>query len=38
VVDEERQENDLVADFVMATLDWGNEDKLLDGCPQLLPT
>jgi glutathione S-transferase len=26
-----------VADFVMAyTLDWGNEDKLLDGCPQLL--
>lgn len=26
-----------VADFVMAyTLDWGNEYKLLDGCPQLL--
>jgi glutathione S-transferase len=26
-----------VADFVTAyTLDWGNEDKLLDGCPQLL--
>ena len=26
-----------VADFVMAyTLDWGNEDQLLDGCPQLL--
>jgi len=26
-----------VADFVMAyTLDWGNENKLLDGCPQLL--
>jgi glutathione S-transferase len=26
-----------VADFVMAyTLDWGNEDKLLDGFPQLL--
>jgi glutathione S-transferase len=26
-----------VADFVMAyTLDWGNEDKLLDGCPELL--
>ena len=26
-----------VADFVMAyTLDWGNEDKLLDGCPHLL--
>jgi glutathione S-transferase len=26
-----------VADFVMAyTLDWGNEAKLLDGCPQLL--
>jgi glutathione S-transferase len=26
-----------VADLVMAyTLDWGNEDKLLDGCPQLL--
>jgi glutathione S-transferase len=26
-----------VADFVMAyTLDWGNEDKLLDGCPRLL--
>ena len=26
-----------VADFVMAyTLGWGNEDKLLDGCPQLL--
>lgn len=26
-----------VADFVMAyTLDWGNECKLLDGCPQLL--
>src|SRR5262249_31630374 len=25
-----------VADFVMAyTLDWGNEYKLLDGCPQL---
>ena len=26
-----------VADFVLAyTLDWGNEDQLLDGCPQLL--
>jgi glutathione S-transferase len=26
-----------VADFVTAyTLDWGNEDNLLDGCPQLL--
>jgi glutathione S-transferase len=26
-----------VADFVLAyTLDWGNEVKLLDGCPQLL--
>jgi glutathione S-transferase len=26
-----------VADFVIAyTLDWGNENKLLDGCPQLL--
>ena len=26
-----------VGDFVMAyTLDWGNEAKLLDGCPQLL--
>jgi glutathione S-transferase len=26
-----------VADFVMAyTLDWGNEAKLLDGCPQPL--
>jgi glutathione S-transferase len=26
-----------VADFVMAcTLDWGNEYKLLEGCPQLL--
>jgi glutathione S-transferase len=26
-----------VADFVMAyTLDWGNEDQLLGGCPQLL--
>jgi glutathione S-transferase len=26
-----------VADFVMAyTLDWGNENKLLDDCPQLL--
>jgi glutathione S-transferase len=26
-----------IADLVMAyTLDWGNEDKLLDGCPQLL--
>jgi glutathione S-transferase len=26
-----------VADFVMAyTLDWGNEYKLLDSCPQLL--
>jgi glutathione S-transferase len=26
-----------VADFVMAyTLDWGNEVKLLDGCPALL--
>jgi glutathione S-transferase len=26
-----------VADFVLAyTLDWGNEDKLLGGCPQLL--
>jgi glutathione S-transferase len=26
-----------VADFVMAyTLDWGNEDKLLDDCPRLL--
>ena len=26
-----------VADFVLAyTLDWGNEDKLLDDCPQLL--
>ena len=25
-----------VADFVLAyILDWGNEDKLLDGCPQL---
>jgi glutathione S-transferase len=30
-------DNVSVADFVMAyTLDWGNEDKLLDGCPQLL--
>jgi glutathione S-transferase len=28
-----------VADFVMAyTLDWGNEYKLLDSCPQLLAT
>ena len=26
-----------VADFVAAyTLDWANEDKLLDGCPHLL--
>jgi glutathione S-transferase len=26
-----------VGDFVMAyTLDWGDEAKLLDGCPQLL--
>ncbi len=26
-----------VADFVLAyTLDWGNEDKLLGECPQLL--
>jgi glutathione S-transferase len=30
-------DNVSIADFVMAyTLDWGNEDKLLDGCPQLL--
>jgi glutathione S-transferase len=30
-------DNVSVADFVMAyTLDWGNEVKLLDGCPQLL--
>jgi glutathione S-transferase len=30
-------ESATVADFVMAyTLDWGNEDRLLDGCPQLL--
>jgi glutathione S-transferase len=30
-------DNVSVADFVMAyTLDWGNEDKLLNGCPQLL--
>ena len=26
-----------VADFVMAyTLDWGNEVRLLDGCPELV--
>jgi glutathione S-transferase len=26
-----------VGDFVVAyTLDWANEDQLLDGCPQLL--
>jgi glutathione S-transferase len=29
-------DNVSVADFVMAyTLDWGNEDRLLDGCPRL---
>ncbi len=30
-------DNVTVADFVMAyTLDWANEDQLLDDCPQLL--
>lgn len=30
-------DNVTVADFVMSyTLDWANEDRLLDGCPHLL--